>query len=357
MSLIACCIFAVFLLVGLSNMLLMRRALPTPGEHPPVAILIPARNEEQNLAELLPELQRQGATAFVYDDDSTDQTAAVAKQFGATLIRGGPLPDGWTGKNHACAQLARAASEAFDGEWMLFLDADVKPKPGFVQAVRNMAATRGVRNPVLTGMPELLGARGDLLENAYLLWVPWILGCANPLGIVARLGVGHNRFLNGQFVLWRASTYWDVNPHETLRDVILEDVRIGRLLAKRGIRVEVMDLSQVMAVRMYHSFREALDGMSKNSYEITGTLAGTLAMAAFFFGLAGLSLTPPGWAYLLLMGSGIITCLAVRRSVWLAPLMPLVLVAAGYTFLRSAHWHLKGAVQWKGRTYGGPPAE
>jgi len=95
-----------------------------------LSVLIPARNEESNIAACLASVLRQGEAVgevLVYDDHSEDATAQIVRDFAERdnrvhLVRASRLPDGWCGKNFACAQLADAANS----EWLLFLDADVR---------------------------------------------------------------------------------------------------------------------------------------------------------------------------------------------------------------------------------------
>ena len=98
------------------------------GPLPSVSIIIPARNEEHNLPTLLRSLAAQPVKPreiIVVDDGSTDRTAELARQLGATVIPSKPLPDGWRGKTWACHQGAQAAT----GELLLFLDADTWFEP------------------------------------------------------------------------------------------------------------------------------------------------------------------------------------------------------------------------------------
>ena len=97
-----------------------------------VAILIPARNEERNIKECLETIENQKHldqfSIFVLDDSSTDNTHKLIRErvnanSKMVLLRGGELPEGWTGKNNACWQLAHAA-ENFD--YLVFVDADVR---------------------------------------------------------------------------------------------------------------------------------------------------------------------------------------------------------------------------------------
>ena len=88
-----------------------------------LSIIIPARNEEQNLPTLLDSITSQivhPREIIVVDDSSTDRTAEIARKQGATVVVSQPLPDGWRGKTWACHQGAQAAT----GEKLLFLDAD-----------------------------------------------------------------------------------------------------------------------------------------------------------------------------------------------------------------------------------------
>ncbi len=343
--------------VALTNLLLIPRP-SRRGESAQFVILIPARNEAENLRQLLPRLVRPDQPVFVFDDESTDRTGEIGRQLGATVLTPREkLPEGWTGKNRACFELAKAAAEGFSGEWMLFLDADVAPEADFLEAMGRTLADQGRRAPVLTGSTRLIAGGGG--EPIFLEWVPWSLAGTNPFGLVARTGVGHNFFTNGQVVAWRTSTYWEVNPHETLRGRILEDVATGRLLARLKVRVRVLDLGSILGVRMYRSPGEAIDGMSKNSYEIAGSAAGTVAFALLMLLAAWLWLPlavaghwVPGALFFL---SG--TCvgwLSRRASLWfpvLALLSPITLSIGAYVCLRSVVWRRQGRVSWKGRTY------
>ena len=98
---------------------------PTSEE---LSIIIPARNEEQNLPTLLSSIAEQSIRPreiIVVDDASTDHTAQIAQQHGARVISSQMLPDGWRGKTWACHQGAQAAT----GKLLLFLDADTWFEP------------------------------------------------------------------------------------------------------------------------------------------------------------------------------------------------------------------------------------
>ena len=90
---------------------------------PAVSIIVPARNEETNIPNLLKSLQGQVEVKdeiIVVDDHSEDKTATVAEEEGARVIKAKQMPAGWTGKTWACHQGAQAAT----GTILIFLDAD-----------------------------------------------------------------------------------------------------------------------------------------------------------------------------------------------------------------------------------------
>ena len=101
-----------------------------------VSVLIPARNEEKNIASILGDLRKQTyqhIEIIVLDDDSTDNTSSIIEQqiqhdSRVKLLASKGLPKGWLGKNYACHQLAKEAK----GEYLLFLDADVRIQPRLI---------------------------------------------------------------------------------------------------------------------------------------------------------------------------------------------------------------------------------
>ena len=104
-------------------------SLKTSGADNPeklISVLIPARNEEQKIGTCIKHILSQEYTnleILVLDDESVDNTSDIVSSFSDSrvgLIRGQPLPDGWTGKNWACHQLSQNAK----GEYFVFSDAD-----------------------------------------------------------------------------------------------------------------------------------------------------------------------------------------------------------------------------------------
>jgi 4,4'-diaponeurosporenoate glycosyltransferase len=104
--------------VPIDSKLSQESALPERS----VAIIVPARNEENNLPRLLASIPPLPAIeeVVVVDDNSTDRTSAVAEEFGARVLQPGVPTSSFTGKTWACAQ----GVENTSAELLFFLDAD-----------------------------------------------------------------------------------------------------------------------------------------------------------------------------------------------------------------------------------------
>ncbi len=338
----------------------MRRPSGKKASGIKICALIPARDEEKNLATLLPSLVGEVDGVYVYNDHSSDKTGEIARSLGASVIEGDDLPKGWTGKNNACHRLGQSlATQARDDVWWVFLDADTRPRPGFRGALESLIAEIGTSKPVITGFTKMLPGRG--LEPVYMSWVPWILLATCPFGLICRLPQNrwnHPRFTNGQFVLWRSTSYLDLLPNEAVKGAVLEDVAMGRWLAQKGVPVEVVDISGFLGVQMYENLEAAHEGMKKNSFEITGSLLGSWGLALLFLFVSIGWLLPWGseGAVLIiaLLFSRLMSGLFAGHPLWTLPLFPLTLVMAAHTVLESAYSRLGagGGATWKGRRVG-----
>lgn len=338
--------------VAFSNDLLMIRPRRASTARQFIA-LIPARNEAGKIGPLVAQLREMRVNVVVYDDDSTDGTGEEAAAAGAQVMRGSGPPEGWTGKNYACYQLSKVAAEVHSGDWWLFLDADVELKSYAAGYLNFLIERQGIRWPVITGFLTTAPGRG--LEFWATNWVWEILLATNPFGLVSRTRLGHNRFTNGQIQLWKSSTYLEVNPHESVRSDVLDDVAMGRLLARQRVPVLVADLTAVGTVRMYDTFRQGLDGMSKNGYAIAGRATPLLVLFFVAWALSGFGLATQWriWGYFAAAFPAAIALGIVKRGMAYALLYPIDLLVGAFTLLRSQLWYRRRSITWKGRTYSG----
>jgi glycosyltransferase involved in cell wall biosynthesis len=94
----------------------------------PVSVIVPVKNEAENLARSLPALAW-ADEIFVIDSQSSDRTAEVAAKYGATVVQfhfNGTYPKK---KNWALDNLP------FRNEWVLIVDADEVVRPELAQEI------------------------------------------------------------------------------------------------------------------------------------------------------------------------------------------------------------------------------
>ncbi len=265
---LACFIFAfsvIQLLVALSNLLFNEKLEQANCNFEGlVSVLIPARNEEKNIGNLLSDLQKQdyvNIEIIVFDDQSTDNTANIVNEFTANdkrikLIQAVSLPEGWLGKNYGCYNLAKQAK----GEYILFLDADVRIQNNVI--LDAIALAEKQKLGLLSIFPQQ-----QMLSMGERLTVPnmnYILLSLLPLGLVLKSKLPSLAAANGQFMLFNSKVYTEMNPHEKFKNNKVEDIEIARYFKKQSIAVACLNGNNSISCRMYSGFGEAVNGFSKN---------------------------------------------------------------------------------------------
>ncbi len=332
----------------LHNALAFPRLRPAPT--PPgarVSLLIPARDEAHNLARHLPGVLAQGAEVIVLDDQSSDDTAAVAARLGARVLRGAPLPPGWTGKAWACQQLAGAAA----GEVLVFTDADVMWGPGALGGLlRELEASEAdllsvwPRQDNCTPGERLLT---PLVEQTLLLGLPFAF---------LRLPSARASAANGQVMAFRRAAYGALGGHAAVRGELLEDVRLAYELRASGGRLSLALGQGGLGVRMYRSYPASVRGLGKSLLGVHGGVRALLPLT-FALQLAAYTLPwllpVPGARWLRLasvLERPLVNLLSGRRRAAdlaegaLGPVTPLLMLPVYARALR------RRAV-WKGREY------
>ena len=238
-------------------------AAPLPEQPPSVAVIVPARNEERNIATVVQGVFDQAYPHFsltVVNDHSTDQTGAILAQFQhdsrLSVINGADLPAGWMGKCWACWQAANATSS----DWLLFLDADTKPQPELLQ--RTIAHAMQHEVDLLTVLPFV--ELGSFWEKTIMPAFFSMIQAAYPIEKVNR---PHSDVVlaNGQFLLIRRAAYDRAGGHATVFDRVLEDVELAQAIVRSGGRMNAVAAQDEIAVRMYTNGAEVREGLTKNA--------------------------------------------------------------------------------------------
>jgi chlorobactene glucosyltransferase len=337
----------------------LRDGAATAG--PLLSVIVPARDEERAiertvralLAQTYPRLE-----VIVVNDRSQDRTGAILAAIDdprLVVVDGIEPPPGWLGKPWALAQGSGRAR----GELLLFVDADIHYAPGAVAAAVAHQQRSGAAMIALLPHFELHGfwenvAMPQLAVTA-LSYIPLWLSNRTTVGL---LGVG-----GGPGNLVRRADYDAVGGHEALRDAVIDDVGLARLVRRSGRRTEVVRADDLISLRMYHGLREIVDGFTKNAFAAMGrsylaAFVATLLMVLTNLVPYALLFVPPvrGLAIatvMLISLTRVVLFAALRwrldNALLLHPLMTLVWA---WIFLRSIWFTgVRNEVLWRGRTY------
>jgi chlorobactene glucosyltransferase len=238
--------------------------IPQPAR---VSIMLPARNEEKNIAACLQSLVNLDYPALeiiVVNDRSTDRTREIVEEFQEkhehiTLINNTELHDGWTGKNfalHLGVQQAR-------GDWYLFTDADTCHHPRSLFQAMSYVLKKNV--DMLTLLPLLEGKSFwekliQPIAGAVLLISFPIQKSNDPASDTA--------FANGQYILIGKEVYREIGGHEKLKQYFLEDIAMAKAVKSIGKKLHVVISPDLYKTRMYKNFMEIWNGWTRIFYFI-----------------------------------------------------------------------------------------
>lgn len=246
---------------GIAWWLLWRLPRPSTeaGDLVGVTVVVPARNEAENLARLLPSLAGEGpdVAVVVVDDQSTDGTADVARAHGARVVATEGPPDGWTGKAWACATGARQAT----GDVLVFVDADVVVEPAGLARVVGEQRRRGGLVSVLPwhDVPR----PHEQLSAMFNVVAPMAVDAFTPLGERQRA-----RGAFGPCVALDRELYERSGGHSApnVRGAVLDDVELARAVQAVGSDVHLFGgRGSGFRFRMYPTgLAPLLEGWTKN---------------------------------------------------------------------------------------------
>jgi chlorobactene glucosyltransferase len=353
-----------------------------------VSVIVPARNEEENIGRCVESLMASdypGFEVLVVDDRSQDRTREIVREIAeqrrpsgaegnedsvgesgspVTLVLGEPLPEGWFGKPWACWQGAKEAK----GDLLLFTDADTVHSPDLLKRV--VVALEEDQADALTviGRQVMVSFWEQLIQPQFFM----LLAGRYPRTDKPRKARHwRHAIANGQYLVFRRGVYKSMGGHEAVAHEVVEDLRLAQILVRGGWTLSVRQ-ADGLRTRMYRSLSGLVEGWSKNvataALQTTpGWMLPIILPLSFLVGVLLWVLPPSVLAFSLFTGArGLIlawsaTATGLGLFLWTQasrrmkgnPLMgflfPVGALFGLYIFTRS--W-LRGArIHWKGRDY------
>jgi chlorobactene glucosyltransferase len=335
------------------------RAEARAPREPLVSVIIPARDEARIIERTVRAFLAQTYPHFeiiVINDRSTDGTGEIVRSIDderLTIIDGTEPPAGWLGKPWALFQGSNLAR----GELLLFVDADVVYAP---DAIRAAVAHQEMRRAALLSLLPYFEMRG-FGENAAMPMMAMFCFSFMPTWMSNRTRFAALAIGGGTGNLVTRAGYDACGGHEALKDAVVDDVGLARLVRRGGGRTETVRADDLVSLRMYHGLAEVVEGFTKNAFAVFGRnyVIGTLIAA----GGVLVHIVPYGLA---LAGDRIsmatVVLITVTRLVLFQRLRyrldnalflhPVMVAIWTWIFIRSM-WltGIRRKLLWRGRTY------
>ncbi len=325
---------------------------------PSVVAVVPARDEAAVVGRAVASLVAQDYPGefrvILVDDNSDDGTAFVARIAAdgdprLTVLTGGPLPHGWTGKLWA---LSQGIEQAGSPDYLWLTDADIAHAPDTLRTLAGMAAPRQLALVSLMARLQCRTFAEKLLVPAFVLFFQMLF----PFRAVNR--PGRVAAAAGGCMFVDAAALARAGGIGAVRGAIIDDCALGELLKRQGpIRLALTRRS--LSLRDYGRIGEIGAMISRSAY--AQLRYSPLLLAGTLVGLTLVFLLPP---LLTLAGQigGVIAWLLMAlsfqpmlRFYGQSPLwgiaLPLIAAIYGWYTLVSALqvWRGRGG-QWKGRS-------
>ena len=275
--------------------------LPSPAPKlPKTSVIVPARDEAERIEGTLRRLLAQQHVELeivVVDDRSRDETAQIVERVAredarVKLVRVTELAAGWLGKSNACERGARASS----GEWILFTDGDIHLGSDVLARALAHAAKEEADHIVLG--PAIDG-QSFAARSATAAFGATML----PLLAAANSDFKHGGVGIGAFNLVRRSAWESVGGHQQLKLEVVDDIGLGRLLARAGFRTRAAFAGHEVVADWARTLRGVPRALEKNMFAQMGyslpkalcfSFAALVYWLAPFAGLAA-GLFAEGW--------------------------------------------------------------
>ena len=339
----------------------VERLEPDPGSDLDAAaftVLIPARDEAAVIGTTLRALSAAapGARVILVDDQSRDDTVAIARECGLptlTIINGSPPPSGWTGKLWALQQ----GLQRVDTPRVLLLDADIRLSAGLVQALV-ARANAGCALVSACAEPCWDGAAARWLLPAFAFFFKLLY----PFALANRAG-SRIAAAAGGVVLVDRKALVDAGGFDAWRGAIIDDCTLAAHVKRAGHHCFIGLTHGATSLRR-EDFGGIMRMVARTAFvqlrESWWWLAGASALLVLAFWIPVIAVASgerpaqvPGLlAWLAMATCYLPTLLYYRRNPLAAIILPLTatffLVATWYSAART----LAGTrSEWKGRRY------
>ena len=317
-------------------------------------VLVPLRNEAENIKDLIATLSQQVGDFHFYllDDNSEDLTYELLEQYTAadsrfTVIKGAPLAQGWIGKTWALQQLFDQSKE----EFLVSVDADVRLASDAI--ARSIATLKSTSLDFLSPYPRQIAiSLGERMIQPLLQW-SWL--STVPLRIAEKSARPSMAIANGQFFVVRRIALEKIGGYKAIKNSVIDDVFLARELIRHGFHGTVINGAPIAQCRMYTSWSLIKSGYGKSLNKAFGGAIGASFVVLFLFVTSILPVVLSfsgnfyGWlGYVLIVFSRMLSAIKTQGRIVDSFLHPISAALLIYLIIHS--FKVRSSITWKGRT-------
>ena len=232
-----------------------------------ITVLIPARNEAEAITETLTSLKSQNELLkiILINDQSSDETSNIAHRSGLKnldIIKGKPLPDGWSGKLWALEQ----GRKKVDTEYILLLDADISLAPGTLASLLQKLKTERLDLVSLMAFLRMSSFWEILLMPAFIyffkLLYPFHLSNASSNKIFSKYVAA----AAGGCILIRGNALEQIDGFNSLKGSLIDDCSLARKIKANGGQIWIGLTHSAVSHRRYESLRTIWNMVARTAY-------------------------------------------------------------------------------------------
>lgn len=302
-------------------------------ELPLISVIVPARNEEANIANCLDSLIMQDYANYeiiIVDDNSTDRTYEIAMEYAnkfpnIEVLKCPEKPEGWLGKSYALHYGVQKAK----GAYFSFIDADVTISKSLISKAFWFLNEHNAS--MISLLPTLVNK--TFWECTVQPVMAYMIVLTYPHNLVNN-PKSSRVVANGQFILFERNAYYNIGGHEAIKSEIVEDVELARLVKKNNLRYYIVIALYDMKTHMYHSLKDIWRGWGKSIYPYIKSSPiklwlGLLLLFIVFF-LPFISIIPISYKF----GTATSTALSYWSNIFYLNLSSIIIIIINSAFVR-----------------------
>ena len=344
-------------------------------QYPNICAVVPARNEAEAISSSVTSLlncdYRGDFSVVLVDDNSSDRTAAIARETAASLgkgdclkiIAGKLLEPGWKGKLWAMHQGIEFATAEIKPDYWLFTDADIQHDRSNLTQLVTKAETEDLDLVSLMVLLRCQSAWEKLLIPAFVFFFQKLYPFAwvnNPQKSIAAAAGGCVLISNEALV--------KIGGIAAIKDALIDDCTLAKAVKTSGKNIWLGLTETTVSLRGYDNLKTIWDTIARTAYDQLNysplLLVGTVVGMALVYLVAPVGILwgviTHNWlvsaictfTWLLMIWAYLPTIRLYKISWAWALLLPAIAFLYTLMTIDSAIKYYRGqGGAWKGRTY------